>query len=185
MKQNLGELTPKTYESYVDSHGRTIIPNFKTKTAYIVQKEDEKKFYVLSNRYSIVVAIIMITGFYWDWTFAVISGVVLFVATEIYYRNFFLANLQQVHNVEFPPKKGIYAVALETPKKKRWIRLVMLVAFAILILVNMFMTIKDWNNVLTFSDANDVILVLFSIGLAIFSVYAAIQFIRVMISDKE
>lgn len=185
MKQNLGTLTPKTFDSYTDSHGRTVIANFKTRTAYICSKEDEKKYYLLSNRYSIIVAAVMLLGFNWKWVWAIVIGVFALIAAEVYYRTTFLNNLQQVYNVDFPERKSIYKIARESNTGQRLFRFFMFLLFGILLIVYMFMTVKDWNSVFAFKNINDVTLVAFTIAGSIFGFYGAFQFARAMAVETK
>lgn len=185
MKQNLGELKPKTYGSYTDSRGRTIVANYKKRIAYILQKEDEKKYNILTNRFSLAIAIMMLTGFYWNWIGGVVIGIIAFIALEYYYHVTFLGNMQTVENVDFPPRKDISTYAREMPQGRRVLLFAMLLAFSILLIVNMFLTVKDWNSVFTFKDMNNVVMAVFSVGISVFALYMAVKVFAVIIEKKE
>jgi|GEM_PF-3313989 len=188
MKQNLGTLTPKGWNMYTDGHGRTIIYEPKTRTARIIQKEDERKLQLFVNRYALGVTAMFLLGFYVNWYVGVAVGLLIAGVLEYLYRQNFLAKMESVENVEVPPhESSVDRMAKRTLMSNIIFSLVSL-ALPVLMMINMFDQVKDWHAALTFADINKTLLVIASVavsGYALYSMVCSLMAIRRILADRK
>ena len=185
MKQNLGDLKEVSLNTFEDRHGRIIIANRKEKIGYIVQKEDMRKYSLLQNRHVFPVVMFILIGYYWSWIWAAVIGVVIYFILEIYYRGTFLISLQQIANVDFPPKATVYDRMKRIDLQALGIRTVLCYLFAVLLTINMFIEVKDWNAVFSLTDTNHALMALFSVLISIMALYMAVVCTKAFFDKKN
>ena len=104
MKARVGELKPVGYNVYKDSYNQTVFVDFFTKKQYLVQKQDEKRYYLFSQRLfmSVCVLIIISLGF-GNYILGFVAGIVTYAFFELFYRIKFLPTLQEL-DLELPAR---------------------------------------------------------------------------------
>ena len=178
MKENLGQVTPVSRNTFKDRHGRTLIGDAKNNRFYIVDKDHERLMNVLDNRYIIVFAAVVLIGFRFGWGWGLGIGAAVFAGFEIFYRKVFLSTLRTLENVEVPKtQSSIYMAADEAGDGKNILRCVACVLTSLLLLLNMNLTIKDWSRVLSFKDVSSSLMAIFSvIAAVVFMYFASVSF---------
>ncbi len=171
MKQNLGTLTSKGWNQYTDSRGRTIVYVPKTKSGYIIAKEEEKKLMLLSNRYALAVTVLFLLGFYTNWYYGIAAGVVILAGCEYYYRAKFLPSQQEVSDVVVPAKLGMIERMMQRKMSTNIVFAVASIALAVLLVINAINEIDDWSAIWQFKNINDVLLVAVSALVAVYALY--------------
>lgn len=184
MKIKLGKLKSKGSNIYEDSYGKTLIGVPNKKTAYIVPPSDIKKLNLIQNRMVLPLLILIFVGFYLDWVIAILAAFVSTVIFELVYKSF-LSKLEKVENVEFPAKMSRSDKLLKESRTSNIFRIAATIAFPILLIVNIFTTIKDWDLVMSFQDTNGVILVLVTALCSIYSIYMCSVTISAVSKQKQ
>ncbi len=170
MKQNLGELTQSGAHTYKDKRGRTLIVNRAKKVAYVVDHENEKKYYVFSNRYILGIIAAIIIGYFNVWV-GVAAGVVVLAALEFLYQKKFIPSLEEIELKELPEKYSLAKNINAQPRSKNLIATILGLIIPVLLVINLFTTIKDWNAVWSFKDLNGLLLFVVSIGVGLGILY--------------
>ena len=174
MKQNLGTLTPKGYNQYTDSHGRTLLYVKKTKSAYIIPKEASRKMALFTSRFALEVTVLFLLGFYTNWYYGIAAAVVIAAIFEWVYRCKFLPTLDKVDNVELPAKISTVDRMAERSLSANIVFILVALALPVLLIINMIQQIPDWQVVTHFSDINKVLLVVASIAVAGYALYSCV-----------
>ena len=172
MKARVGELKPVGYNVYKDSYNQTVFVDFFTKKQYLVQKQDEKRYYLFSQRLfmSVCVLIIISLGF----------GNYILGFVELFYRIKFLPTLQEL-DLELPARaKMIDGMRDEKNSNAS------LIARAIcgLVLVVLFVALIKMQYTNMDIGLNYYLLVAVSILLSIYAVYVSYMCIKVLIERK-
>ena len=174
MKENLGNVTPVSGNTFKDRHGRTLIGDAKNRRFYIVGKENERIMTILDSRYIIIMAVLVLVGFRFGWVWGAGIGLIVFAISEIYYRKFFLPSLNTIDDVDVPKTKSTFVMTAEDSSPgKNILRGGASVLTALLLLLNMNLNIKDWNEVFSFKDWSLTFLAVFSIVASVFFMYLA------------
>lgn len=186
MKQNLGELKPVSFTTYQDSHGRTIVPDRKRHIAYILEDRKQQGAYNLyANRYVLAAVVAILAGYYWSWIWGPILGVAVAAALEYMYRQRFLPSLQSVSGVDFPARMTFYSVAQSNETSRNVIIIVLGFSLAVLLMVNLFMTVDDWDAVFAFQDVNNLLMLVFSVAMALGACYLSVQTLRAQLARPK
>ncbi len=173
MRQNLGELKEVSFNTFEDSHGRTIIADRKNRVAYIVEKQDMRMFGIMQNRFLLPGIVFILVGNYWSWIWGLILGVVTYLAMEIYFRTSFLIKLPQVGNVDFPARSSVYKKSFAVSMGQLYGRFGVMLLMAIALIWNINNEIKDWKAVFSFQDNNALMLVIMTFAFAGICLYVA------------
>ena len=185
MKQNLGELRETGNNVYTDRHGRTLVVNRKDKCAYVVDKEHERLFSVLSNRMSLAAIVGVFIGLK-NPILGLISGVAVYAGVYAFYHMHFLKKLEVIDNIDLPEKSTILDRAMMQSRNRNLIIGLLGLVISVLSIVNMFQTIDDWEAVFSFRDVNQSMLALLSVGMCIFFIYVgAVAFMAYVKQRKE
>ena len=104
-------------------------------------------------------------GSWINYTVGVIRGVAVAVILELVYRFVYLKNLPTIELDELPAKYSMVANAMNQPASKNIIIGVLGILIPILLVINAFQTITDWNAIKTMEDKNGLMLILASIAI--------------------
>ena len=187
MKENLGNVTAESRNTFKDRHGRTLLGDARHRRFYIVGKENEKVMTLMENRYIIVFAVLILIGFRFGWLWGLLVAAVVFVGFGIFYRKIFLPTLNTIENVDVPKThSSIYLAAESSSIGKNILRCGASVMTSLLLLLNMNLTIKDWSVVFGFKDFSQVFLAIFSvIASVVFMYFAYVSFQMIMKKRRE
>ena len=174
MKENLGEVTVVAKNRFKDRHGRYLIGDRKNHRYYIVDKDKEKMLTVMDNRLIMVLVVLVLAGFAFDLVWGIVIAGVLLLIVEFYYYVKFLPSLRTIENVEVPQTmSSMRIMADEAGTSRNLLRGVVSIITALLLMLNLMLTVKDWSVVWHFEDMGQVILVFFSIAAVLFFIYLA------------
>lgn len=186
MKENLGQVTPASKNTFKDRHGRTLIGDAKNRRYYVVEKENERIMTVMENRFIIVFAVLVLIGFRFGWVWGIGIGAFVLIGFEIFYRKVFLSTLRTIDNVDVPKThSSIYMVADEASEGKNILRCGASLLTTILLILNVNLTVKDWSEVLSFKDFNTSFMVIFSAIAAVVFMYFAIVSYQAIIRNRR
>ena len=161
-EKNLGELTNAGINRYVDRHGRTLLVNRKKKIAYVIDKNAQRKDVIFSNRYILAVVIAVLVGTK-NVYLGIGLGAVIAIVLEAAYRLYFLKSLSTIELEELPERFSFVNNALkQTPGRNLSVGIIG-IAIPILLVINAFQTVKDWEAIFKFNDVNNLFLVVASI----------------------
>ena len=164
-EKNLGELKNIGFQTYEDRHGRTLVVNRKEKLAYVITKNEERRLFLFNNRYIIGTVVAILIGSWINYTVGVIRGVAVAIVLELVYRFVYLKNLPTIELDELPAKYSMVANAMNQPVSKNVIIGALGILIPILLVINAFQTITDWNAIKTMEDKNGLMLILASIAI--------------------
>ncbi len=167
---------------YEDSKGRTYIGERKKERLYAVDRSSKNKLYIYQQRYMIPVVILLMAGFYFDWYTAVALALIAFGILEFLYRRF-LSTLTVYENIEIPKNRTLKEHFESTANNKLLLMIVLSFALAILLVVNLLQTVKDWTT--AFSDLNSALLVLVTIAMELYIIYFLYTGIGVLLKRKK
>ena len=104
MKARVGELKPVGHNVYKDSYNQTVFVDFFTKKQYLVQKQDEKRYYLFSQRLFMAVCVLIIISLgFGNYILGFVAGIVTYAFFELFYRIKFLPTLQEL-DLELPAR---------------------------------------------------------------------------------
>ncbi|MGN1398630.1 MAG: hypothetical protein ACI4WG_01320 [Erysipelotrichaceae bacterium] len=182
MKARVGELKPVGYNVYKDSYNQTVFVDFFTKKQYLVQKQDEKRYYVFSQRLfmSVCVLIIISLGF-GNYILGVAGGIVTYGFFELFYRIKFLPTLQEL-DLQLPARAKMIDGMRDPNKNSN----ASLIARAIcgIVLVVLFLALIKMQYTNLGLGMNYYLLVAVSILLSIYAVYISYMCVVVLIERK-
>ncbi len=181
MKARVGELKPVGYNVYKDSYNQTVFVDFFTKKQYLVQKQDEKRYYLFSQRLFMAVCVLIIISLgFGNYILGFVAGIVTYAFFELFYRIKFLPTLQEL-DLKLPARaKMIDGMRDEKNSNAS------LIARAIcgLVLVVLFVALIKMQYTNMDIDLNYYALVVVSILLSIYAVYISYMCIKVLIERK-
>ncbi len=184
MKQNLGKLTPIDVNLLKDERGRMILMDYKNHRGYLIDSNEEKKLSLFTSRYLLAVMLGVFVGFYGKWVYGVLIGVAIAAVMEYFYRSRFLPSLATIESRDLPEKKVERHVIMATRDNKSIIiLLVCSIALAILLIINCFATIKQNGKPAT--DVDNMLLIIVSVGLCIYSAFQAVNAARALAYKKK
>lgn len=170
MKQNLGELKETGNNVYTDRHGRTLVVSRKEKCAYVIDKDNDRLFFIISNRLSIAAIIAIFIGTRQP-LLGLVAGLAVYGIIYAYYRMYFLKRLEVIEDIDLPEKSTILDRAMRQSKNRNLIIGLLSRLISVLSIVNMMQTVKDWDAVLSSKDMNQVSVALMSVGMSVFFVF--------------
>ncbi len=180
MKQNVGELVSLGGNVYQDKHNRQIIFDKKTDKFYLIEKEDERKFNLLSQRVILAVTALLLIGFLVNnWIIAVAVGVIIFVAGEYYYRKKFIPNLADV-SATLPIKESKVEEYAKQSKGKNIGRIICGILLPVLLAINDYITITQKG----YDGINTIALIVLSIAFAVYAIYIVVVSIKAIALQK-
>lgn len=130
---------------YLDNHGQTVFYDILTKKGYIIDSKVESKFYLLKNRFFLIaIAIILFGEYFSSWIQAALTGAVICILIELYFRFMFLKGLREAKKFDRGKRQTMLLATIESNEpKKALLRAVLYCAFAILIIANALMIKAD------------------------------------------
>ena len=180
MKQNLGELTSLGGNVYQDKHNRQILFDRKNEKFYLVEKDDERKLNILSQRYILAITVFLLVGFLMNnWIIATIVGVVIYAGSEYYYKKKFIPSLLEVY-AEVPTKEDKVVSYAKESKGRNIARTVAGLLLPVLLVINDYITIKEKG----YDGINTIALIIFSVVFTIYAIYVAIISLKAIAMQK-
>lgn len=130
---------------YLDRHGQTVFYDWLTKKGYLIDKDNESKFYIYKNRYVLILMIIILCSEYFPgWVQAALAGIAICIVAELLFRFRFLRGLREAKKFDREKPLTMLKTVIDGKDKKRTIlRVILYLAFAILIIVNAIMIEAD------------------------------------------
>lgn len=179
MKVKVGELKAVGSNCYQDSYGRTLFVDGFTKKQYLVEKGNEKRYQIFSQRIMFSLLVVVFIGWIFDkWVYGILGGVATFAFFEFFYRKKFLPSLQEVE-VVLPKKATMIDSAREQSNADNIIR--MCGGIALFVLIWIYTVLKLNEEGINF---NNVLLIILSIGITIFSIYVTVCCVKVLLERK-
>lgn len=132
------ELTPIGLNIYQDKKGHMIYYDRFTKKAYMINKSDQKRYYLFSSR--IVIALVL--GYFSNYLypsllFSIFVSVTSYLVILFFFRTMFLKELSTIRDFILLDKQPLYKVLGRTYSTKRIITIVVVsLMLAILTIVN-------------------------------------------------
>ncbi len=182
MKSRIEGLKAMGGGTYEDSKGRTYIGDRKKERLYAVDRGSKGKLYLYQQRYTIPLLILLMTGFYYDWYMAAASALIAFLILEFLYRRF-LNTLTVYENMEIPRNQSMKDRFEATKTSQLLLMVVLSFALAVLLVLNVLQTVKDWTTV--YSDLNTVLLILVTAGMELYIVYFLFTGIGILLKRKK
>lgn len=138
MNNNRSTKKPVGISVYEDAKGRFVYYDRLNKKAYQILRSDYGKFNVLSNRFITSLAVGYLTFAITNkLLFGGIAFVLIYISLFVAFRKTFIKGSTYIDN--FKPKKGdsfISKLAKNTPKKKVYIIIALLIAISVLSIIN-------------------------------------------------
>ena len=104
--------------------------------------------------------IFVFVGFYFNWLLAISFTLTSYVFLELLYKYIFLKKLQKVENINFPSNTLSKKERMSNDSKTVNIsKLVACIALPVLMIINLMMSVTDWNNL----DYNSIILIIVTV----------------------
>lgn len=130
---------------YLDRYGQTVYYDPLTKKGYLIDKKVEGKFYIYKNRYVLIlIAIMLFSEYFPGWVQAVMTGVGICLVVEILFRFRFLPSLRQTTKFDRKNRQTMLKSIIDSKEpRKAILRVVLYLAFAVLIIVNAWMMEAD------------------------------------------
>ncbi len=127
---------------YKDKKDRYYYYDTFTKQAFHIYPQDEKQYTLYSNRFLLVIlAMILCAGYFLTWLQAIALGIGLCIVAEGLFRFRYLYKLQKCKLPESAVHKSLLDTLLEKKQPNRAvIKALLYLAFAILILINAYVT---------------------------------------------
>lgn len=159
---------------YLDRQGQTVYYDPVSKCGYIIDKKVEGKFFVYKNRFVLILMIMILFSEYFpSWKEVVITGIAIYLLAEILFRFKFLRSLRQTTKFNREKRQTMLKSIIESKDtKKAILRIILYLAFAILVILNAI-TMKA-----------DIAILLVSILLSIMAMYCVIVNIIACIKMK-
>ncbi len=180
MKQNVGELISLGGNVYQDKHNRQIIFDKKTNKFYLIEKEDERKLNLLTQRPILAITALLLIGFLANnWIIAVVVGVIIFGVGEYYYRKKFIPNLAEV-SATLPIKESKVEEYAKQSFGKNVGRIVCGILLPILLAINDYITITQKG----YDGINTIALIIMSIAFAVYAIYIVVVSIKAIALQK-
>ena len=107
MKIKIGELKQIGMNQYMDSAGRYVIADRKNRIAYVVEKEDNRRYQIYSSRFVLAFIAGFFAGYFLEWYVGVFVGVLALIFLQLSYKSTFLPSLPAVTNIDFPAKISV------------------------------------------------------------------------------
>lgn len=186
MKRKISGLKAIGNNTYTDRSNRTIYGDYKNNKGYVVDNSNKRMYTILSNRFFLSISIGLICGYYFSWYIGLAILVALYVVLELIFKFYFLNKLQVIEDMEFPEKSSM-SKQMEQKSDGNIVLLVITdIALSVFLVINIFRYI-DTGKILAenFANTNNVIIVIASIGIIIFSMYMAIQASIVLYKRKS
>jgi len=168
MKAKIEGLTAQGNGVYEDKKGRVYMADRKNKTLYAVTKEKRNQISFYQQRHMIPMIVLVVFGFYINWYLGVALALGSIVILEYLYSQVFLKSLVKYEDVDIPAEPTLTEKMAGASRQKVIAILVMSSLLAILMILNLFITVRSFNDL--FNDPNNAILLVVSIALIVYAV---------------
>ena len=174
---NLDNYNPFKKHILVDSKNRTVYYDYRTKTAYYLTDADIGKQRLFSNRWIFSIsAAVLLGGWFLKPPLAIAVGIIIDIALLAFFKMKFLPSLTRKENANLADyKDGSDKKTDDASTTRVIIRILLYIAFAILLVLNAYDRKMNVDNLVTFYA---------SWGLAIASVGVAINDAYRLITKK-
>ena len=132
---------------YLDNHNQTVYYDKITKKGYIIDNKFEKQFYFYNHRFILIaVVLILFSSYFPSWIHVIILGIILGIITELLFRFQFLNKLRLAKKFDKTKKQTLLkAIVASKDVKKTILRIILYLAFAILIVLNAITMKADYS----------------------------------------
>lgn len=185
MKRKISGLKAVGNNTYTDSRNRTIYGDYKNNKAYVIDSSNKRLYTILSNRFFLAISIGLISGYYLLWYIGLAIAIVLYIILDLVFKYYYLNKLQIIEEVEFPEKSSMIK-QIEQKSDGNIVLLILTdVVLSILLVVNGLNYIDTTKTLAeNFSNTNNVIILIASLGVIVFSMYMAILASAVLYKRK-
>lgn len=177
MKQIMRDLKPVEGDLFVDHTGKKVLIDPLTKKGYIIKTNQVKSCSMYANRHMMSIIFAGFFGFYFNWLWALLAGLLLEITLELFYRKKFLASLEELDGYEIEGGYCKAAVLAKLGKKDNIIKVVCGLLLPVMLIIYICMMVAKTEDVFSL---NNIVLFLFSIATSAYSLYIVVQSMKAL-----